>query len=245
MEMQQNQTENGRPLIHPVDREVFSRVWNRVMPDQRNSAVEVMADNAAEAAPISPSAALDGQQPAPPVQAAVPVVPEPLKQPDALEIHKAEQIPAQFIPNSPTEVNDTECFGESARAYIPLIAEIIDASHASIMRHQAFARRNPRYAKGFQAAADNLKQIWRSLSAAYFLITGENYQGQPVEREQFSSLAEFVRHHFIRAQRWSASIGKIAETVEDPCLAELFDEVRMLAENEVRLLRNLLELLYT
>ena len=200
------------------DREIFERVWRRVMP------------LAGEGCPIQLS---------PPEQG-----PPALRAEERGEL--AVSAPAPEVPETP-EIpqmgHDVPCLGQASAVYAALLREMIDGETEDWRFYQGLARR----ASGSGGrmlgtlAADERRHAKR-LSTAYFLITGQRYQpqGQGGSRPT-PDLMNGLREQFVQEQREAAAYQAAAEETADHCLKVLYLE---LAEDETlhaRLIRNLLE----
>lgn len=202
------------------DREIFQRVWRRVMPQEpADSPIQIE-----EAAPQSP--------PAPPE-------PMPLVVPAARSPAAAAQTETPAVPAG----HDVPCLGQASAVYAGLLREMIDAETDTRRLYQTMARRaGGGAAKLLGTLAADERRHARRLSTAYFLITGERYQppGQGGSRP-VPDLMNGLRAQFIQEQRESAAYLGAAEETADECLRQLYQE---LAEEEAlhsRLIRNLLE----
>lgn len=90
-------------------------------------------------------------------------------------------------------------------------------------------------------AADERRHAKR-LGAAHFLITGERYQapGQTGNRPPMD-LMTGLREQFIHEQRGAAAYQGAAQETGDPCLRQLFQELAQEEMAHARMIRSLLE----
>ena len=202
------------------DRDIFERVWRRVMPEAGEGCPIQLTRREEELAAPQPAresgAALA-------VSAPAPEVPE--------------------TPEIPQMGHDVPCLGQASAVYAALLREMIDGETEDWRFYQGLARR----ASGSGGrmlgtlAADERRHAKR-LSTAYFLITGQRYQpqGQGGSRPT-PDLMNGLREQFVQEQREAAAYQAAAEETADHCLKVLYLE---LAEDETlhaRLIRNLLE----
>ena len=90
-------------------------------------------------------------------------------------------------------------------------------------------------------AADKRRQAKR-LGAAYFLITGEQYRSPNLNGNRPTmDLMGGLREQFIQEQRGAAAYGGAAQETGDPCLRQLFRELGQEALGHARMIRSLLE----
>ena len=198
------------------DREVFERVWRRVMPE------------GAEDCPIE-------LRPEP--EGAARVQEEPncgelaLPEPTARRTSEYQIQP------------DTLCLGQASARYAPLLQEMIDGETEDWRLYQTLARRAVGSGARMlgSMAADERRHV-RRLAAAYFLITGERCQAQGQQGSRpVPDLMAGLREQFIQEQRSAAAYQGVAAECADPCLQQLYRELAQEEEMHARLIRNLLE----
>ena len=197
------------------DREVFERVWRRVMPDGADSPISV---NDPDVWP----------------QPEVEMVPMGGGQESTLAVpERRGAAPEQ----------GAMCLGQASAMYAPLLQEMIDGEMEDWRTYQAMARRAAGSAARTlgMMAADERRHAKR-LSAACFLITGQRYQpqGQGGSRP-VPELMTGLREQFIQEQRGASAYQGAAQETSDSCLRQLYQE---LAEDEAvhaRMIRSLLE----
>lgn len=265
MEQRENQAPSGGTPLEFSDRDAFSRVWERVMGSPQSGPVEVAPFKSAlqAAAPLfentagqtqtgtaapSPAASTSPSTPAAPSQQQTPAATEwgaPGNLTDGVLVKSAEDLPPEVAPINVGIQSGLNCFGEEAQTYVLLMEEVIDSARSGIVKYQTLSKRNPRFSKGFLALADNLRQVYRVMSAAYFLTTGTHYQGEVSPPETEPTVAAALRTHFIRSQRWANAARRAAEETKDPCLTEAFLTVADTAEANIRQIRTMVEQLYT
>ncbi len=209
------------PGMCGCDREVFERVWRRVMPADR---------------PDCPFT-LYGEEGAAPMAEPAPAEPPVSTEPPAPACGGKGRVD----PLSPEE--DVPCLGAASAVYGPLLQEFITHERNDEQTYRLLARRVGGGAgRTLAAMATDEARHARRLGAAYFLISGVRFRPEgaaclPPEGTYFSAL----RDRFLAEQRGAGIYRTAAGRTDDPCLKELFTE---LAEDETahaRLLRGLLE----
>lgn len=200
------------------DREVFERVWRRVMPTDR---------------PDCPFTLYSEEEGAAPMPGPAPAQPEP-PAPQCGGKERSEAL-------SPEE--DVPCLGAASAVYGPLLQEFIAYERNDEQTYRLLARRaGGGGGRTLAAIAADEARHARRLGAAYFLISGVRFRPEgaaclPPEGTYLSAL----RDRFLAEQRGAALYRTAAGRTDDPCLKELFTE---LAEDETahaRLIRGLLE----
>lgn len=197
------------------DREVFERVWRRVMP-------EGMEDSPIELRP-EPEGAVSVQE-------------EP-RRGELVLPGAAQRTSSQMIQP------DTLCLGQASARYAPLLQEMIDGETEDWRLYQSLARRAVGSGARMlgSMAADERRHV-RRLAAAYFLITGERCQAQGQQGSRpVPDLMTGLREQFIQEQRSAAAYQGAAAESGDPCLQQLYRELAQEEEMHARLIRNLLE----
>jgi len=222
------------------DREIFARVWRRVMPAASQACpIEVeQQPQVQQAAPVPQTTSSISQAISDGMYVQESVVP-PETPPTALAVSPCPAEPVQEV--SPGR--DVPCLGRSSAVYAALLREMIDGETEDWRIYQALARRaNGNGAKVLGSLASDERRHARRLSTAYFLITGQRYQpqgqggGRPVP-----DLMNGLREQFLQEQRESSSYQGAAEETGDECLSALFLE---LSEDEAlhsQTIRTLLE----
>ena len=132
--------------IPGVDREVFERVWRRVMPDERGDCPFTL--------PAEGEAAVEETALAVPAAAEARIV--TLGQAD--------------------EGHDIQCLGPASAAYGASLQGYIDDELSDWRSYQALARRTPGGGgRALAAIAADERRHAKKLSTAYFLISGVRY----------------------------------------------------------------------
>lgn len=210
------------------DREVFERVWRRVMPaDRPDCPFTLFGDG--EAAPSEAPPALRQNDP-------------PETPPTPCRENPAEE-PSRRVPRSTAMEEDVPCLGAASAVYGPLLQEFITHERADGQTYRLLARRAGGGAGRVLAAiaADESRHAKR-LGAAYFLISGVRFAPEagpalPPECTYLSAL----RDRFLSEQRGAERYRTAANRTDDPCLKELFLELGSDEEAHARLILGLLE----
>lgn len=210
------------PICPACDREVFERVWRRVMPEDRPDCPFTLA----EAAP--PAAGAE----------------EPSS--TALALRTPEELRpagAAAEPSALSAENDVPCLGAASAVYGALLQSFIDREIASWKRYTLLARRAPGSGGRVLAtmAADERRHAKR-LSTAYFLISGIRYW--PADRPAPSLAGTYpaaLRTCFCAEQKAEAAYRTAAEETADAALRELYQELAGDENAHTWLLRGLAE----
>ena len=200
------------------DREVFERVWRRVMSDDmEHSPVSIMPGSEQEDTRREPEQSGLALRPIP--------EPEPMR-------------------TSPMAAEpEALCLGRGSARYAPMLQEMVDGEAENGRLYQALTRRatgnSARMLGGL--AADQRRHV-RRLATAYFLITGERCQpqGQGGNRP-VPDLMTGLREQFIQTQREAAAYQGAAAENSDPCLRQLFRELAQEKGTHTRMIRTMLE----
>ena len=207
------------PILPACDREVFERVWRRVMPEARPDCPFPLA----EAPPSAPAA----EAPA-----------------TALAVRTPEAVlPAAPAPEPPDPENDVPCLGASSAVYGALLQAFIDREIAGWKRYALLARRAPGNGGRVLAtmAADERRHAKR-LSTAYFLISGVRYW--PADRANQPLTGTYpaaLRSCFCAEQKAEAAYRAAANETADEALRELYQELAGDENAHTWLLRGLAE----
>lgn len=212
------------------DREIFRRVWRRVMP-QDSEDCPIQLEPAAQPplqAELLPEPSLPAERPACPA-------------PAVLEELSPARTPAPRQAPLPPG-HDVPCLGQASAVYAPLLREMIDGETETWRLYQALARRAGGGTRLLSTLAADERRHAKRLQAAHFLITGQRYQpqgqggGRPVP-----DLMNGLREQFLQEQREAAAYQGAAEESSDQCLSQLFQELGQEEALHARLIRNLLE----
>lgn len=198
-EMQMDMARPG-PGLYGSDRELFQRVWSRVVPEGTQSPIRM------EAPPV-----------AQPQQSLVPMVPR--------------------------EEPPVDCLGDGAQSDVPRLEELARQAVHDGRVYQALVRRAGGAAARVLAgmAADQRRHA-KKLAAAYFLITGQRWQGPTPEVERAGQeLMLVLREQYMAEQRGAAVAQAAAQETDDRCLGQLFDELAREKQDHARVIRALLE----
>lgn len=189
-------------------KEIFARVWKRVMADSTAACPITWEDPAEEAAPVP------AQDPAP-----------------AEAGQMAEEAPCLPAPARPAKGHSPHSdfphaggvLGEGCLDCAPLLQELIRRELADLREYQALARRaggSP--GRVLAGLAGEKKRRAKRLSAAYFLISGVRYWPEGTGTPPITSYLGTLRRRFAQEQATMAAYLTGAESTTDPCLQQLF-----------------------
>ena len=228
MEWDQGFRPEPGPGLCGSDREIFERVWRRVMPEDRyDSPVMLLGEETPCPAPAVPAA------PPPASPMPCPTLPPPLP---------GVSICANPGPMEPSGGN-VPCLGTASAVHGAELQSFILHELMDARTYQAMARRADRSAaRTLSGISADERRHAKRLSTAYFLISGVRYW--PVDRVPNPSPAPFsaaLREHFMEEQRGAAAYQTAAAETADPCLHELFLELAGEEDSHAWLLRSVLE----
>lgn len=269
--MDQEMTARGGPELgmYACDRELFDRVWKRVMPEERPDcpitldppAVHTPAPApmsgacapAAEPAPCSDTAPVQPPEaaPAPPEPVPVPAEgPAPEPSASAETAMPAADEPMPEPPESAAHTGDdfprpdaVPCLGSGSAGHGSQLQEDILAALEGWQLYRHLARKvtgNP--SRTLSALASEKHKQARKLAAAYFLISGLRYW--PTDRldvPRTNSWLGTLRRRFAAEQQLDSRWRAASLDTEDPCLADLYGELAEGCAAHAGVLRTLLE----
>lgn len=197
-----------------MDPETFRRVWERVMPDQRESPL-VVDSPTSDLPPARPGPRPEQGGDSTSTPPAVPACP-PLS-----------QCPACLsCPVPTTEAEEVSlCLGEQSRSQAGKLEELIGLARAGIQAGRELSRRSGQGSKALSALESDHRRAVRRLSAAYFLITGRRANPRRSGVSLPSSLFQALRSQFLWEQQWERCNRQAARETRDPCLAALYLEL--------------------
>ena len=221
----------------PLDREedkkeIFARVWKRVMGDHTDACPITWEETGGDQAQTTTE-----QQ-------------QTLVTEETAQTEEKTVLPAPHVPRGGQRLHsdfprdDAQgVLGPQCLDCAPLLQELIRRELADCREYQTLSRRaggGP--ARVLAGLAGEKKRRAKRLSAAYFLISGVRYW--PVDRVPNPSPAPFsaaLREHFMEEQRGAAAYQTAAAETADPCLHELFLELAGEEDSHAWLLRSVLE----
>lgn len=224
--------ENQRSGMQPdpgmcgCDRDIFLRVWDRVMPVER-------AD-----CPIAVERSEEMNRLAVPAMQVMPA--SEVLPPAAASGRRASGVDTAGD-DFPTR-DDVPCLGSEAGADRGKLQEMIGQELACWRSYQMLARRGGQGGKAIAALAGNCRRRAKRLSAALFLISGVRFwpaeqTAVPMPRSYLGAL----REHFLSEQNRGEGYRAAAEESRDHCLRMLYlDLAQECAEHACRI-RMLLE----
>lgn len=215
-------------------KEIFERVWKRVMTGSREDCPIVWGEEG-EAAPLLAPAVPEDRESTqtPPAPEETPALPDSPDSPDVSESPERPEspgtlpVPCQDHPHSdfPQE-EDVGVLGRACLDWIPLLQELIRRCLGEQRDYMKLSRRaGGAPGRSFAALArEKLRQAKR-LSAAYFLISGVHYWPQGEESAPAGSYLGALRRRFRQEQADMAACLAGAEGCTDPSLSQLFQDI--------------------
>lgn len=207
------------PGMCGCERDMFLRVWDRVMPEERTDCpitVERGEGCAAKACPMP--------------------VPMTREKP-ARVMSGADQAGDDF----PTK-DDVPCLGSGGEADREKLQEMIRWELTAWRHYQELVRRGGQGGRTLAALAEGCHRRAKRLSAALFLISGVRFwpAGQtavPMPRSYFAAL----REHFLAEQNRGQAYRAAAEESRDHCLQMLYLDLTDSCVDHACRIRTLLE----
>ena len=219
----ENQRPNGQPDpgMCGCDRDLFLRVWDRVMPVERpDCPIVVEREEGCAAVP------------------AVYPMPVPTMQEEAASTKSGRDSTGDDFPTR----DDVPCLGSGGEADREKLQEMIGWELAAWRSYQHLARRGGQGGRALAALAESCRRRAKRLSAALFLISGVRFwpAGQtsvPAPRSYFAAL----REHFLAEQNRGQSYRAAAEESRDCCLQMLYLDLADNCADHAGRIRTLLE----
>lgn len=225
------QQSGGMAPMSEEEREIFRRVWRRVMPEDRPDC-PFLLDEQTEAGAARPAPA--GEETAASSSAMV-------------ERHPSQHTPAPAGATqpalSPSRAEQVLCMGERAAPQGPGLMRAVEETLSSARRYAALARQmSGTPARTLTALAQETRWGAKRLSTAYFLIAGVNYwPDRPRPGMGRKNVRAELRQAFQAAQRCAAHLEALADETCDPCLADLCLELAGQEHGRALTVRGLLE----
>lgn len=193
MESQRPAHPGPDPGMCGCDRDVFLRVWQRVMPEERTDC------------PIT----IDR-----PEQAPMPMVKPEMTRPVSANDSAGDDFPTP---------DDVPCLGSGGETDRERLQEFITQELAHWRAYQMLARRGGQGGRMLAAMASGSRKRAKRLSAALFLISGIRFWPSeppmvPLHRSYFGALREL----FHAEQNRSGAYRAAAEECQDQCLSVLY-----------------------
>lgn len=217
----ENQRPNGQPDpgMCGCDRDLFLRVWDRVMPVERPDC------------PIVVDRSEDMNQLAVPAGQAMSS--EMIVQPMPAEDSAGDDFPTR---------EDVPCLGSGGEADRERLQEMIAQELAAWRSYQHLTRRGGQGGRTLAALAAGCRRRAKRLSAALFLISGVRFWpaervSVPVPRSYFAAL----REHFLSEQDRGQTYRAAAEECRDHCLQMLYLDLADDCAEHAGRIRTLLE----
>lgn len=228
------------PGMYGCDRDIFERVWRRVMPEETPSCPICLKNTPAEAE-MMPGIFNMANAPMPaastPTNTTVPAASaQPFTTMPAISNNSATPMGSSMVPMQTTEEmpsatgsdfpseNDVPYFGSASAIHGSQMQEFILRALQGWRYYQLLSHRSSSAMKKlYSVMAAEKRQQAKRLSTAYFLITGINFF--PIERittPPFNSYLGMLRNRFTAEQRETADYLASAEEIDDPWLHDLY-----------------------
>lgn len=189
---------NPAPSGGEDKKEIFARVWKRVMADGGGQCPITWEEPAAKQA---------GERQEEETCLPAPAVPSGSRRPHS------------DFPGA------CGVLGEACLACAGLLQEMVRRELADWREYQALARRaGGAPGRTLAAMAGEKKRRAKRLSAAYFLISGVKYWPEGEGAPRFPSYLGTLRRHFAQEQATMSAYLAGVEATSDPCLQQLFWE---------------------
>ena len=262
--MDQDLTPRGGPALgmYACDRELFERVWQRVMPEDRPDC-PISTDDPplhtpapAPMVPPAPARGADAPEPAP----AAPPPPEeetvsvpadtPAPEPPSAPADPPLREPAPQPPESQAPAGDdfprpdaVPCLGSGSVGHGGQLQEDILAALEGWQLYRLLARKVIGSAsRTLSALASEKHRQARKLAAAHFLISGVRYwPTDKLETPRVNSWLGTLRRRFAAEQQMDSRWRAASLDTEDACLADLYGELAEGCAAHAGVLRALLE----
>lgn len=217
--MEQTSLTTSRPAVDATDPETFSRVWQRVMPDQTSSPVQ--AAIAQYRPPVPPHRPPEHRPPEhrPPEHRPPDLVLIPARGPTGPD-EPARATPLYWEPAQPVLAAQAEPSASNEGA---LLARLMDGLAADEALCRALTRRvRGPVAQELSALAQSLRTQTRELSAAYFLVVGTYHVVHPIAPQPSGALGDSLRELFSGTRERTRLYAQGIQSAPDRCAAELY-----------------------
>ena len=206
--------------INGVDPATFQRVWNRVMPDQSLSPIE-----------------MDTIEPVPPEQPIQPI--QPIQPPETIQ-------PIEPVEPAPPEVPDLPDLPEPPS--VQLLPALMDQLYAAWPRSQCLTRQTSGSVnRVFANSAEEQRRGLKRLSAAYFLQSGQWYtpgrtqNNARMGQSRTGGLPNLLRERYQWERQWEQTCRQAAQAVQDEAVRSLLNCLAQEAAGRAGQIRTLLE----
>lgn len=203
--------------INSVDPATFQRVWNRVMPDQSLSPIE-----------------MDTIEPVPPEQ---PI--QPIQPPETIQ-------PIEPVEPAPPEVPDLPDLPEPPSVQLlPALMDQLYAAwqRSQCLTRQTSGSVN----RVFANSAEEQRRGLKRLSAAYFLQSGQWYtpgrtqNNARMGQSRTGGLPNLLRERYQWERQWEQTCRQAAQAVQDEAVRSLLNCLAQEAAGRAGQIRTLLE----
>ena len=209
--------------INGVDPATFQRVWNRVMPDQSLSPIE-----------------MDTIEPVPPEQPIQPI--QPIQPPETIQ-------PIEPVEPAPPEVPDLPDLPDLPEPpSVQLLPALMDQLYAAWQRSQCLTRQTSGSVnRVFANSAEEQRRGLKRLSAAYFLQSGQWYtpgrtqNNARMGQSRTGGLPNLLRERYQWERQWEQTCRQAAQAVQDEAVRSLLNCLAQEAAGRAGQIRTLLE----
>mgnify|MGYP001103786019 CR=1 FL=1 len=203
--------------INGVDPATFQRVWNRVMPDQSLSPIEMDTIE-----PVTPEQPIQPIQPPETIQPIEPVEPAPPEVPDLPDLPEPPSV--QLLP--------------------ALMDQLYAAwQRSQCLTRQTSGSVN----RVFANSAEEQRRGLKRLSAAYFLQSGQWYtpgrtqNNARMGQSRTGGLPNLLRERYQWERQWEQTCRQAAQAVQDEAVRSLLNCLAQEAAGRAGQIRTLLE----
>lgn len=200
-----------------LDREVFERVWRRVMPEDRPDCPFTLEPPTPENTPPAPLPLPEGDmEMAPMAQQAVP----------AMAVQDAGSTPPQAVQRPPAAARmepvppPEPCLGQASIGELPRLEELLTLITDAQRIYRALARRTG-WAALSALSREKARQTKR-LSTARTLVAGSAFFPPPTAAPGRASPHNALRERFRAENQLIQKLERAAEETGDPCLGQLY-----------------------
>lgn len=224
------------PEGEALDREVFERVWRRVMPQDRPDCPFTLEPPVPESAPApiplpeeeAGAAPTTGQQAAP--------VMTPQAMGNASQAAQSAPMEARMeVPATPSEV----CLGQASAGELPRLETLLTLVTDGARIYRSLAHRTG--STTLAALSREKSRQTRRLSTARMLIAGSPFTPPPTAAPGRMNLPAALRERFQAENKLFGALERAAEGTADPCLAELYRTLAAETQGHIRRLWKLAE----
>lgn len=244
MESQRPTQPGPDPGMCGCDRDIFLRVWQRVMPQERPDCPISVEEGERAMQTLSPAAAPRAGKAAPAPAPACRNTSTPEPAPAARNNGALTPMPPATDAagdDFPTP-DDVPCLGSAAMADLERLQELMGQELVQWRAYQILARRvSGPGGRTLSALAGGSRRRAKRLSAALFLISGVRHWAEPATVPAPRSYFGALREHFQAEQNRMCAYRAAAEDCRDMCLRALYLDLAEEGAQRAGSIRTLLE----